>query len=108
MKTAAEVRPNYGPVYAACCYPDLAQICLNHGYALAVHGSLKRDFDVIAIPWTENPSEPQTVLDAIAAEFHVTRISEPAQKPHGRVAWCIHIEHGHCYFDISFMPVVTG
>ncbi len=56
---------NFGPLYAACLYPEMAEIARKHGYALAVHGSLARDFDLIAIPWTENPSTSQQVVSAI-------------------------------------------
>ena len=44
---------NRAAVYAAALYPDLAEIAREHGYALAVHGSLARDFDLIAVPWRE-------------------------------------------------------
>lgn len=40
---------NNAPVYA-CMYQELAEICRAHGYALAIHGSMARDFDLIAIP----------------------------------------------------------
>ena len=86
MKTAAEVKPNYGPVYAAALYPQLAEIFVTHGYALAVHGSLARDFDLIGIPWVENPSRPEIIIAAIQARFAVTIIGQVGQKPHGRLA----------------------
>ena len=61
-KTPAQIKPNYSPVYAAALYPDLAAICISHGYALAVHGSLARDFDLIAVPWAAQTSPPELVL----------------------------------------------
>src|ERR1039457_6181828 len=36
-----------------------------HGYAIAVHGSLKRDIDLIAVPWVEHASTPRQLADAI-------------------------------------------
>lgn len=36
---------NFGPVYA-CIYPGLAEVTRAHGYALAAHGSMARDFDL--------------------------------------------------------------
>lgn len=106
-KEASEVKPNYGPVYAAAMYPELTNIALRHGYALAVHGSCARDFDLIAIPWTEDAGEPQAVIDDILAKFSVTYIGEPGIKPHGRVAHTFSIGWGHCALDLSFMPRVV-
>lgn len=104
MKSAEEVQPNYGPVYAAALYPGLARICVDHGWALAVHGSLARDFDLIAVPWSDSPSDPETVLSEIVAQFAVRLIGEPENKNHGRVAHTLSIGFGECYVDLSFMP----
>ena len=30
----------------------IRQIARKHGWAIGVHGSLKRDIDLIAVPWT--------------------------------------------------------
>lgn len=105
---AEKPKPHYAPVYAAALYPDLATIAREHGYALAVHGSLARDFDLIAVPWVDNPSEPATVLDDITSKFAIRLITPKDKgndKPHGRQAFTISIGHGDCALDISFMPV---
>src|SRR5271154_4799160 len=48
---ADSVKPaNNGPFYAAGLYPKLAEVFRSHGYALAVHGSLASDFDLVAVP----------------------------------------------------------
>ena len=44
--------PNIGPMFA-CLYPGLCDIARNNGYALAIHGSIVTDLDLVAIPWTE-------------------------------------------------------
>lgn len=44
---------NNAPFYAAGLYPKLADIFRSHGYALAVHGSVGTDFDLIAVPWVK-------------------------------------------------------
>lgn len=106
MKTADEVKPNYGPVYAAALYPELACIFVRHGYALAVHGSLARDFDLIAVPWSEAPSQPQAVLDEVLQTFAVRCIGEPTLKRHGRVAHTLTVGFGQCFIDLSFLPVI--
>lgn len=104
MKTADQVKPNYAPVYAAALYPQLAEIFVKHGYALAVHGSLKRDFDLVAVPWAETPSEPKEVIKEITTSFCIEEIGVPAMKNHGRVAHTISVGFGECALDLSFVP----
>jgi len=77
METAEQLKPNYGPVYAAALYPGFAKIFQKHGYALAVHGSLARDFDLVAIPWAETVSAPEVVLDGSTTEFAVLLMPDP-------------------------------
>jgi hypothetical protein len=106
MKTSDQLKPNFGPVYAAAMYPGLAAIFQKHGYALAVHGSLARDFDLVAIPWIENPSNHWSVLNEVTSEFAVTvTTGDPVVKNHGRVAYTLSIGFGECAVDLSFMPV---
>jgi hypothetical protein len=102
MKTADQVKPNYAPVYAAALYPELASIFIKHGYALAVHGSLARDFDLAALPWSKKPSRPAVILDEITTRFWIRLIGEPEQKEHGRTAYTISVGHGECAIDLSF------
>lgn len=98
---------NYAPVYAAALYPQWAEIARQHGYALAVHGSLARDFDLICIPWADEPSEPQALVDAITSQFAAREVGgPPSAKPHGRMAYTLSIGFGECFADLSFMPRV--
>lgn len=92
------------PVYAAL-YSEFAELARKHGYALAIHGSLQRDFDVIAVPWVELPSEPRVVIDAIKKEFAVETVAGPTLKLHGRICWSIVIGFGETQLDFSFMPL---
>lgn len=39
---------NLAPVYCAL-YPALAEIARKHGYAMAIHGTMARDFDLMGI-----------------------------------------------------------
>lgn len=94
-----------GPVYAACLYPELAEIVRKHGYTLAVHGSLARDFDLVAIPWEDVVSDPLTVLAAIEnAMALVLESSVPVVKKHGRLSYGFLVKFGDAFIDISFMP----
>jgi hypothetical protein len=84
------------------------------GYAIAVHGSLARDVDLIAVPWTEHAAPPQQLIKALLATVRIyadgegyMEQSQPrtgVKKPHGRRAWSIHVDG--TYFDISVMPRV--
>lgn len=109
MKTAEEVKPNNAPVYAAALYPGLARIFVDHGYALAVHGSLARDFDLIAVPWAKKVSRPKTVLKAITKKFSIQVLHDgyPFAREWGRVAYQVSIAFGECYLDLSFFPDIT-
>lgn len=95
--------PTLAPMYCAL-YPSLAGIARRHGYALAVHGTLGRDMDLICIPWIEHPAEPQRVVDAITSEFHIKEVGAPDTTVHGRERFTISIGFGECFIDLSFMP----
>jgi hypothetical protein len=105
----------------AALLPDLVQAGRDCGYAIAPHGSLARDLDLIAVPWTE---------DAVSAEAMILRLlsvsggqlreagrknvdgewervpgDAPAHRPHGRLAWSIHLgDRAGLYLDVSVMP----
>jgi hypothetical protein len=98
---------NRAPIYAACCYPDLAEICRSGGYALAIHGSLARDFDLVAIPWDENTVTPQVVIERITEAFAVREIGEPEIKAHGRLCYTLSWM-GEAFMDFSFTPTPDG
>ena len=100
--------PNYAPTYAAAMYPELAAIARKHGYALAVHGSLARDLDLIAIPWTLEADDPKQVVDEILAAFSVTLVGGVGEKPHGRIAYALSVGWGHCAIDLQFTPRVPS
>jgi hypothetical protein len=94
---------NYAPMYCAL-YPQLSEVARKHGYAMAVHGSLGRDFDLICIPWIERPGEPQAVVDEITSTFDIRQIGQPDVTHHGRERWTVSIGFGECFLDLQFMP----
>jgi hypothetical protein len=94
---------SYAPMYCAL-YPQLAEISRKHGYAMAVHGSLQRDMDLICIPWVDQPSEPKAVVDEIVSTFAIRTIGEPDTTFHGRERWTVSVGFGECFIDLSFMP----
>lgn len=101
-------RANFGAAYCAL-YPELAEIARSHGYALAIHGSMARDFDLICIPWVDLPSEPQAVVDNITSAFSIRAVGGlHYDKPHGRITQTLSIGFGECAIDLSFMPIVRA
>jgi hypothetical protein len=71
--------------------PPVREVARFNGYAVAVHGSLKRDIDLIAVPWTDQAIEPDALADKIAGAISGVLGNclrrEPGEKPHGRVAY---------------------
>jgi hypothetical protein len=120
MKKLLDPSPARAAAYAAL-YPMLVQVARRHGYALAIHGTLQRDFDLIAVPWIENASDGLSLIRAIKKatrtvthhedfEKHAKDCS-PTQKPHGRIGYSLHVtNHGMYggYLDISVMPRAKG
>jgi hypothetical protein len=110
MKNTDQLKPNFAPVYAAALYPGLAGIFHKHGYALAVHGSLARDFDLIAVPWTGQVSIPEAVVEEIIRTFSLRLIDQPARfqiRNHGRVVYTLSCGFGECSIDLGFMPILS-
>lgn len=99
--------PNNAPVYM-CLYPGLATIARKHGYALATHGSMARDMDLICVPWVAVPSQPGAVVDEIERTYDIKRIGDLTKTHHGRLVQTIGIKFGECFIDLSFMPIITA
>ena len=85
-----------------------------NGYAIAVHGSLARDIDFVAIPWTPGAASADGLVGALLAEIQRVnghahqreRDENPTRKPHGRRVWSIHLGGGP-YIDLSVMPLLV-
>jgi hypothetical protein len=103
----------HAPALYAVLFPDLREIARQHGYALALHGSLLRDLDLVAVPWEEEAAEPEALVEALrqclagfivpdgtpggcydpeTGKMVAAVVNNPEHKPHGRLAWNIHIE----------------
>lgn len=107
--------PTFAPAYVVY-FPMLSEIARENGYALAVHGSVVNDFDLVAIPWTNSANAPELLREAFANYAcmmypeHVWRDSGdfgPEQKPHGRIAFKLPMGNGAA-IDVSVMPRESG
>jgi len=97
--------PKTRPIAYVLHVPRLTETARQHGYALAVHGSLQRDLDLIAVPWSEVASSPEDLIMALCQRVggFMMPNEEAMEKPHGRKAWIIHLGAG-LYIDLSIMP----
>lgn len=94
---------NFAPAYVGM-YPELAEVARDHGYAMAVHGSLARDFDLICVPWVEKPSDPDKVVSELEKRFALRRACAPEVRDHGREVYSLIVSFGECFLDLSFTP----
>ena len=118
------------PVFA-CMYHGLAETARTLGYALAIHGTVTSDLDLIACPWTDEAVPAEELKDALMdnieacgyddllrrdcpslSEEHIAQIvaandsgclTGGTKKPHGRLAWNLYMYAG-AKVDLSVMP----
>lgn len=105
------------PSDLVCIYaqvlPRLRATARRLGYALGLHGSMKRDLDLIAAPWVDEAVSAKALVDALAiecggfvvgADLGGTWTAEHGtSKPHGREAFNICFG-GKPFLDVSVMP----
>ena len=69
MKDRESVTTNGRAVFYASMWNDLRQAALDKGWALALHGSLATDMDIMAMPWTEGAAHVEDMVEALKACF---------------------------------------
>ncbi len=109
------------PMLFAALLPAMVATARRLGYALAVHGSMNRDLDVVAIPWTEEAVSADELAETLRVEFggHTRLLMgqeidrNPTPKAHGRRCYSYYFdtfeEEGKQtswgpYLDLSVMP----
>lgn len=79
------------------------------GYAVAWHGSLCRDIDLVAVPWTQDAVEAEElvkqIMEAVGGVYTHGQIN-PSKNPHGRLSYAINLHPSAVYVDLSVMPIV--
>lgn len=102
--------PRLARVYV-CVLPALVEIARGKGYALAVHGSMIRDLDLVAVPWVEEAAPAEELVAAICDELGTYDLPKqpsgwgnPGEKPHGRSVWTL-IWGGPPHLDLSVLPL---
>lgn len=85
------------------------------GYAITVHGSLKTDIDLVAVPWRDSAVSAEYLAEEVRlmAEsiIGIARKRDadldPTKKPCGRLAWSFYLQPEGMegpYIDLSVFP----
>jgi hypothetical protein len=90
--------------------PGMRDIARQHGYALAVHGSMERDLDLVAVPWVENVSAPEALVFALAESFRGMIVGRSWRRPNRRLfqidlPW--RGNENRNYIEVSVTPTVA-
>lgn len=100
------------PVFYSVLWPSMRQAAIDCGWALALHGSMQSDMDLMAMPWIED-CKPVEVLvkalsdclgDTVWTKLHLVQHNT---KPHGRVVYTMSIG-SDWYIDLSLMLPKTN
>lgn len=92
-------------------FEKLRRIAAECGWAIAVHGSVVHDLDLMAMPWVKN----HTTADELAQRFTDTNEpnfrrpyekSQPGEKPNGRIVYTIFM--GQTYIDMNVIDWEAG
>ena len=113
------------PSFYAYVFEDLKKIAKKHGYNLALHGSMNRDLDLVAIPWVNEPSNELKMIKEFEI-FLTERCADESSMlehylygtlPGGRTNYIINLNRGghwnnyddkQYYLDISVTPLVNS
>lgn len=85
------------------------------GYAIGVHGTIRRDIDLIAVPWTEEARSTTELVSAILEVIkpsggYLPKNDWVSHKPHGRLAFGLYFPGFpyQPYIDLSVAAPATG
>ncbi len=100
-------RENFPTLYASML-PAIRMAARAVGYAILIHGSMVRDFDLLAFPWVEEAVSAEVLVKTIAAATGTMLVSNDPEandvpKPHGRRCWKLYFG-GAPYLDLSVAP----
>ncbi len=91
--------------FYACIYDDLKEAARKCGWALGLHGSLASDMDIMAMPWTEEATSTEVMIQALSDCFidnvwKDNHIKPHYNKPNNRVVYTMSIWKNF-YLDIN-------
>ena len=118
MKTEEEKPLHVKPALYAFYYEILKDIAKRYGYNLLLHGSMNRDLDLVAIPWSDECGDEFEMIKKMAERLHGRNLNYKEQYnfsilPGNRHNYVIHLNRsrtwqhtldGQYYLDISVVP----
>lgn len=111
MKDRESITTNGRATFYAAIWNDLMHAAMYKGWALALHGSLNSDMDIMAMPWTDDAKSVDEMISALencltqptlGILWSPTIISY--DKPNNRVVYTIHI-FGDFYLDVNIIQI---
>lgn len=108
-KDRKEVTCNGRAALYAILWEDIRNAAMDCGWAVALHGSLNSDIDIMAMKWVEDCTDAETMIntiiercfgDSVVTKYGTRWVRN--EKPHGRVCVAIPI-YGDYFLDISFI-----
>jgi len=104
--------PEFRPAIRRSCrrlLKIMRHVAREHGYPLVLHGSIERDLDVAAIPWTAEAVDRETLVSALTKAVRGVVTGGPAnEKPHGRWAYIITLERGRITTPAGQYPFIDS
>ena len=107
MKDMKSITCNGRAAFYASVWPDLRQSAMNCGWALALHGSLASDMDIMAMPWVEGAVSADEMVRNLIKSFGFSEYwmkymmqVDRTSKPNGRVVYTIPI-YSDFYIDLN-------
>lgn len=89
--------------FYAMCWEDMRKIAHENGWAIALHGSLKTDLDIMAMPWEEDCKPADVFIKSLADLFKSPfLILKYRVKPHNRISYNLVI-YGDFSLDIQMI-----
>lgn len=102
---------NGRPAFYAAMWDDIRNCAMDKGWAVALHGSLSSDMDIMAMPWTDGAAPFPKVVESIAELFDGNTLAECFkiaynEKTHNRIVATVPI-WADFYLDISAIEVAA-
>jgi hypothetical protein len=109
MKDKADVKLEGKAVFYAVLYNSFRKAALECGYALALHGSMASDMDMIAVPWVADAKTADELVEEISSCIDGTvckdhHLMDRTERVHGRLCYTMSIM-GDWHIDLSVMPL---
>lgn len=104
MKNREAVTTNGRAAFYAAMWDDLRQSALDKGWALALHGSLANDMDIMAMPWTKDAAPVWDMIFALKKCFDKPKEIEVSESymPNNRRVFALSI-WADFYLDINII-----